>query len=165
MQEIFSGLIVSLDVVALYLLITDVKSRFLLSMWTAILHMIFPVIGFTLGNWMLQIFMQWSNIVSSILLFFIGLQIILSSKNGHRTLPIGLLAITVSLDTFSVSISFGMLNLQKYYFILSAGIWTFILSYIALHIAKAGILFKGTPFKWIAGLSLITISVYTLWDQ
>ncbi|MBB5149993.1 MULTISPECIES: manganese efflux pump MntP [Ureibacillus] len=165
MQEIFSGLIVSLDVVALYLLITDVKSRFLLSMWTAILHMIFPVIGFTLGNWMLQIFMQWSNIVSSILLFFIGLQIILSSKNGHRTLPIGLLAITASLDTFSVSISFGMLNLQKYYFILSAGIWTFILSYIALHIAKAGILFKGTPFKWIAGLSLITISVYTLWDQ
>jgi len=165
LKEIFSGLIVSLDVVALYLLISDVKSRFLLSMWTAILHMLFPIIGFTLGNWMLQILMQWSNIVSSALLFFIGLQIILSSKNAHFSIPIGLLAITASLDTFSVSISFGMLNLQKYYFIASAGIWTFILSYIALYAAKAGISIKSTPFKWIAGISLITISVYTLWEQ
>lgn len=90
---------------------------------------------------------------------------ILSSKDGHLTLPIGILAVASSLDTFSVSISFGMLNLQKYYFIASAGIWTFLLSYIALHAAKAGISLKSTPFKWIAGISLITISVYTLWEQ
>lgn len=160
------GLIVSLDVVALYILISNVKSRFLLAMWTAILHMVFPIIGFTLGNWMLQILMQWSKIVSSFLLFFIGLQIILSSKNGqHIALPITILAITASIDTFSVSISFGMLNLQKYLFIASAGIWTFILSYISLRIANSGISLKGTPFKWIAGISLITISIYTLLEQ
>lgn len=165
MQELISGLIVSLDVAALYLLIPNVTSRFLLSMWTAILHMIFPVIGFSLGNWMLHFISHWSNIVSSCLLFFIGLQFILSSKNPHFSIPIGLLAITSSLDTFSVSISFGMLNLQKYYFILSSGIWTFIMSYLALHAAKAGIPIKNAPFKWIAGLSLITISIYTLWEQ
>ncbi|MED3764161.1 manganese efflux pump MntP family protein [Ureibacillus terrenus] len=165
MQEIVSGLIVSLDVAALYLLVTEVKSRFLLSMWTAILHMVFPVIGFSLGNWMLHILLQWSGIVSSGLLFFIGLQILLSSKNPKYSVPIGLLAVTASLDTFSVSISFGMLNLQKYYFILSSGIWTFIMSYLALHAAKTGIPIKNAPFKWIAGLSLITISIYTLWEQ
>lgn len=144
MQEILTGLIVALDVVALYLLLPDVKKRFLLSLWTAILHMIFPIIGYNLGNWMLSILTQWSNLISSILLFFIGLQLILSTKNRQViAIPLVILAITASLDTFSVSISFGMLNLQKHLFIMSAGIWTFVLSYISLYLAKSHFLLKG----------------------
>lgn len=162
MQEILTGLIVALDVVALYLLLPDVKQRFLLSMWTALLHMIFPVIGFTLGSWMVHILLQWSNLVSSILLFLIGLQLILSTKNRQTiAIPITILAITASLDTFSVSISFGMLNLQKHLFIFSAGAWTFVLSYISLYIAKSHLKIKGDALKWIAGLSLIIISIYS----
>lgn len=162
MQEIITGLIVALDVVALYLLLPDVKQRFLLSFWTALLHMVFPIIGFTLGSWMVHILLQWSNLVSSILLFSIGLQLILSTKNRQTiAIPITILAITASLDTFSVSISFGMLNLQKYLFIISAGIWTFVLSYISLYIAKRRLKIKGDALKWIAGLALISISIYS----
>ncbi|SOB90007.1 putative Mn2+ efflux pump MntP [Ureibacillus xyleni] len=162
MQEILTGLIVALDVVALYLLLPDVKRRLLLSLWTAILHMIFPIIGYTLGNWMLTLLTHWSNIISSVLLFFIGLQLILSTKNRQViAIPIVILAITASLDTFSVSISFGMLNLQKHLFIMSAGIWTFVLSYISLHLAKSHIPLKGDVLKWIAGISLLTISILT----
>lgn len=166
LQEILMGFIMALDVVALYLLIPNVKSRFILSMWTGFLHMLFPVIGFTLGSWMVHVLMQWSILVSSFLLFFIGLQVIFSGRNGQSlTVPIAILALTASLDSFSVSISFGMLNLQKYLFITSAGIWTFLLSYISLHVAKMGISLKGTPFKWIAGISLMLISIFTLWEQ
>ncbi|RKQ17782.1 manganese efflux pump MntP family protein [Ureibacillus endophyticus] len=162
MQEILTGLIVALDVVALYLLLPDVKKRFLLSLWTAILHMIFPIIGYNLGNWMLSILTQWSNLISSILLFFIGLQLILSTKNRQViAIPLVILAITASLDTFSVSISFGMLNLQKHLFIMSAGIWTFVLSYISLYLAKSHFPIKGAILKWIAGISLLTISILT----
>ncbi|MCP1143607.1 manganese efflux pump MntP family protein [Lysinibacillus endophyticus] len=162
MQEILTGLIVALDVVALYLLLPDVKKRFLLSLWTAILHMIFPIIGYNLGNWMLSILTQWSNLISSILLFFIGLQLILSTKNRQViAIPLVILAITASLDTFSVSISFGMLNLQKHLFIMSAGIWTFVLSYISLYLAKSHFPIKGDILKWIAGISLLTISILT----
>ena len=162
MQEILTGLIVALDVVALYLLLPDVKQRFLLSVWTAFLHMIFPIIGFTLGSWMVHILLQWSNLVSSILLFSIGLQLILSTKNRQTmAIPITILAITARLDTFSVSISFGMLNLQKYLFIISAGVWTFVLSYISLYIAKSRLKIKGDALKWIAGLALIIISIYS----
>ncbi|PYF07530.1 manganese efflux pump [Ureibacillus chungkukjangi] len=162
MQEIITGLIVALDVVALYLLLPDVKQRFLLSFWTALLHMVFPIIGFTLGSWMVHILLQWSNLVSSILLFSIGLQLILSTKNRQTiAIPIAILAITASLDTFSVSISFGMLNLQKYLFIISAGIWTFVLSYISLYIAKSRLRIKGDALKWIAGLALVGISIYS----
>ncbi|RHW40013.1 hypothetical protein D1B33_03965 [Lysinibacillus yapensis] len=162
MQEILTGLIVALDVVALYLLLPDVKQRFILSAWTAILHMVFPIIGFSLGTWMLNILLQWSNLISSILLFAIGLQLILSSKNRQTiTIPLAILALTASLDTFSVSISFGMLNLQKYLFIVSAGLWTFVLSYISLYVAKSSLKIKGDPLKWLAGIALIAISIYT----
>lgn len=162
MQEILIGLIVALDVVALYLLLPDVKQRFVLSFWTALLHMVFPIIGFTLGNWMVHILLQWSNLISSILLFFIGLQLILSTKNRQTiAIPLAILATTASLDTFSVSISFGMLNLQKYLFICSAGIWTFVLSYVSLQIARRRLSFKGDALKWIAGISLIVFSLYT----
>lgn len=156
------GLIVALDVVALYLLLPDVKQRFLLSIWTALLHMIFPIVGFTVGSWMVSILLQWSNLVSSILLFSIGLQLILSTRNRQTiAIPITILAITASLDTFSVSISFGMLNLQKYLFIFSAGLWTFMLSYISLYIAKKRLKFKGDGLKWLAGSALIIIGIYS----
>ncbi|PKC51965.1 phosphotyrosine protein phosphatases I, partial [Rhizophagus irregularis] len=62
--------------------------------------------------------MQWSNLISSTLLFFIGLHLILSTQNRQiKPIPVPILAVSASLDTFSVSISFGMLNLQKYLFI------------------------------------------------
>ncbi|HWL12567.1 MAG TPA: manganese efflux pump [Ureibacillus sp.] len=163
MQEIIIGLVVALDVVALYLLLPDVKQRFLLSTWTALLHMVFPIIGFTLGSWMVHILLHWSHLVSSILLFLIGLQLILSTRNRQTfTIPITILAITASLDTFSVSISFGMLNLQKYLFIFSAGLWTFFLSYLSLYIAKSRLKFKGDALKWIAGIALIIFSIQSL---
>jgi len=162
LQEILTGLIVALDVVALYLLLPDVKQRFFLSMWTSLLHMLFPILGFTLGSWMVHILLQWSNLVSSILLFFIGLQLILSTRNRQTiAIPIMILAITASLDTFSVSISFGMLNLQKHLFIISAGIWTFVLSYISLTMARRRLKIKGDGLKWLAGLSLVAISIFT----
>lgn len=166
LQEIFIGLIMALDVVALYLLLPDVKSRFFLSLWTAILHMVFPIIGYSIGHWMLQILMQWANLISSILLFGIGLQLILSTKNRDiMSIPLIILSLTASLDTFSVSVSFGMLNLQKHLFIISAGVWTFILSYISLQLAKSKLPLKGDPLKWFAGISLITIGIYTFIQQ
>ena len=165
-QEIITGLVVALDVVALYLLLPAVKQRFLLAFWTSLLHMIFPIIGFTLGSWMVQILLDWSTIISSALLFFIGLQLILSTRSEQAVaIPIAILAITASLDTFSVSISFGMLNLQKYVFVLSAGIWTFVLSYLSLTLARTGYSVKGDALKWIAGISLIVLSLYTFFNQ
>lgn len=164
MQEILIGLIVALDVVALYLLLPTVKQRFFLSLWTALLHMIFPIIGFTIGSMMVALLMQWSNVISSIILFFIGLHLILSTQNRQiNPIPVSILAISASLDTFSVSVSFGMLNLQKYLFIASAGIWTFFLSYISLTLARKGQRkYKGNSLKWIAGISLMLFSIYAL---
>lgn len=163
MQEVIAGLVTVIDVVALYLMLPKVKRRFLLAIWTAILHMLFPLIGFWLGDWTLQMFMSWGEILSSILLFVVGLQILFSAHNVQTpTLHPILLALMASIDAFSVSVSFGMLELQKHIFILTAGFSAFILSYSSLVIASKIHSFRGTFFNYIAAISLIVMSVYIL---
>lgn len=162
-QEIVAGLVTVLDVVALYLLLPAVKQRFLLALWTGVLHMALPLIGFQLGDWAVSILLEWGEKISSILLFLIGLHILFSSqKRQISTLHPAILAFTASIDAFSVSVSFGMLNLHKYLFIFTAGIGSFLLSYISLTIARKTSSYRGTSINIIAGLSLITISIFTM---
>ncbi|MEK4424019.1 manganese efflux pump [Solibacillus sp. FSL K6-1523] len=163
MQEIITGVIMSFDVVALYLLTTNVRSKFLLALWTGALHAIFPLIGFYFGELLSGIFLDWTGRISSILLFFVGLQLLLSAKNNDvPVIPLYIVAILASFDTFSVSLSFGMLNLQKDVFIISAGVATFTLSYAALHFAQKSSILKSYIFKMAAGLLLIVLSVMLL---
>lgn len=162
LQEIIVGIILALDVVALYILLPAVSQRFLLSVWTAFWHMLFPLLGFKLGSWVSIFMAEWASYLSAILLFCIALQLLLSSKNQHvPQLALPILAIMASIDSFSASVSFGMLNLEKYLFILSAGFGTFLLSYIALIVAKTSI-FNSQIFKMIAGILLLIISVVIL---
>ena len=163
MQEIVAGVVMSFDVVALFLVANNVKYKWLLASWTACLHMIFPLIGFYFGEWLGEVLVQWSNGISVLLLFFIGLQLLLSRKNEDfpaKALPI--IAIFASFDTFSVSLSFGMLKLEKYLFIISAGFSTLVLSYIALVIAQKNTILKHDLLKRMAGLLLIIMSILLL---
>lgn len=110
-----------------------------------------------------EFFLQWSNSISTLVLFFIGLQLLISKENEDfpaKTLPI--IAIFASVDTFSVSLSFGMLNLEKYIFIMSAGLSTFVFSYVALKIAQRNTILDNTIPKKIAGSILIIMSILLL---
>ena len=153
----------SFDVVALYLVATNVKAKWLLALWTAALHVVFPLIGYQFGEWLSVLLSDWANYISTLLLFFIGLQLLLSSKNSEfPAISLPIIAIFASVDTFSVSLSFGMLNLEKYVFIISAGLSTFILSYAALLVSQKFALLKNYLFKRIAGILLIIMSVMLL---
>ncbi|ATP38962.1 hypothetical protein CSE16_02400 [Solibacillus sp. R5-41] len=163
MQEIITGVIMSFDVVALYLLTTKVRSKLVLALWTGALHAIFPLIGFHFGELLSGIFLEWTGRISSILLFFVGLQLLLSAKNNEvPVIPLSIVAILASFDTFSVSLSFGMLNLQKEVFVISAGVATFIFSYAALHFAQKSSILKSYIFKMVAGMLLIVLSIMFL---
>lgn len=163
MQEVFAGIVTVLDVVALFLLLPAVKQRFLLALWTSILHMLFPIIGFQLGGWATSYLLQWGSWLSGILLFLIGLQILFSSQDSNMpTLHPAILALSASIDSFSVSVSFGMLSLNKYLFILTAGIGSFLLTYISLQIARKTRSFRGSMINIVSGLSLIILSIMTI---
>ena len=156
MQGILAGILTSVDVVGLFVLIPNVKYRFFLAMWTATLHMLFPLLGFELGNYLVRFLLEWGQWISCILLFSIGLHLLLfSSKNEKITISPVLLAVTASLDTFSVSVSFGMLHLEKTVFIISAGVSALICSYGSLVIAHRSQVLLGNKFQIITGVFFI----------
>ncbi|MGE7092660.1 manganese efflux pump MntP family protein [Lysinibacillus sp. NPDC048646] len=163
MQGILAGILTSVDVIGLYVLIPNIRYRLLLSVWTAALHMLFPLLGFELGNYLVRFLLEWGQWISSILLFSIGLHLLLvSHKDEKVTISPVLLAVTASLDTFSVSVSFGMLNLEKTIFIISAGMSALICSYGALVIARRSQVFLGKNIQIIAGIIFIIMSILAI---
>ncbi|MBG9454738.1 membrane protein [Lysinibacillus sphaericus] len=156
MQGILAGIITSVDVIGLYVLLPNVKYRFFLSVWTAALHMLFPLLGFELGSYLMRFLLEWGQWISSILLFCMGLHLLLFSRKDEKvTISPILLAVTASLDTFSVSVSFGMLNLEKMVFIISAGVSALICSYGSLVIARKSQTLLGNKFQIITGIFFI----------
>ncbi|MEQ6356148.1 manganese efflux pump [Lysinibacillus sp. M3] len=156
MQGILAGIITSVDVIGLYVLLPNVKYRFFLSVWTAALHMLFPLLGFELGSYLMRFLLEWGQWISSILLFCMGIHLLLFSRKDEKvTISPILLAVTASLDTFSVSVSFGMLNLEKMVFIISAGVSALICSYGSLVIARKSQTLLGNKFQIITGIFFI----------
>jgi len=163
LQGILAGILTSVDVIGLFVLIPNVRYRLFLAVWTATLHMLFPLLGFELGSYLVRFLLEWGQWISSILLFSIGLHLLLSShKNEKITISPVLLAVTASLDTFSVSVSFGMLNLEKTIFIISAGLSAFICSYGSLVLARRSQVFFGNKIQIIAGIIFIVMSILAI---
>ena len=149
--------------IGLYVLLPTVRFRLLLSVWTASLHMLFPLLGFELGHYMVRFLLDWGQWISCILLFCIGLHLLLFSDNAQKkTISPILLAVTASLDTFSVSVSFGMLNLEKLIFIMSAGASAFVCSYVALLIARKNQRILGRNIQKLAGVVFIIMGILTV---
>ena len=161
MKEIVVGLLMGIDVLAIYVLLPFVKRKLLLSLWTAVLHIIFPLIGYVIGDLLYSVLEQGASILSIILLFCIGLQFLLTDGDDDFHINPLILAISVSLDTFSVSVSFGMLNLQMHLFLLSSGISAFICSYSALYFSKKMIKLNRKYLNRLVGFLLIGLSIWS----
>lgn len=159
-QEIVAGLMTAIDVAVIYALLPQMKGRLLLSIWTGILNILIPLAGFIAGEWSVHFLMDWSMWLSGILLALVGLHMMIHVENKPEPLVSPyILAFFVSLDTFSVSVSFGMLQLDKSVFVLSAGISACVLSYAALYLRTSIPLLRSSLLKPLAGLGLIIIGV------
>ena len=160
--ELIAGLLTALDVVALYSVLPKIRFPLFLAIWTALLHMIFPLLGFLAGEWVTSFIVEGGRYISSILLFLTGAHLVLHQQKPTSTiLPPILLAVVVSVDTFSVSLSFGMLHLQKWLFLMSAGFFALTFSYIAL----TSKIIKGPILTRISGVCLMGMGLLTLLNK
>jgi manganese efflux pump family protein len=156
LQGILAGILTSVDVIGLYVLMPNVRYRLFLSVWTASLHMLFPLLGFEFGHFLVRFLLEWGQWISSILLFCMGLHLLLFSRKDEKvTISPILLAVTASLDAFSVSVSFGMLNIEETVFIISAGVSALICSYGSLVIARRSQVLLGNKLQVITGIFFI----------
>lgn len=163
MVEIIAASVTTIDVIIVFSLLRLRKGRLVLAIWTMFLNMAFPFIGFIMGDWSTTFFSTWSNLLSGILLALIGVHMLLQDENSSvaqtRQLHPAIIALAVSLDTFSVSVSFGMLQLNKILFVFASGLLTFFFSCIALYYGRRMSIQNGTILRRICGVALLIMGV------
>lgn len=161
MIEIVAALVTTIDILVIYTLLVVRKRKWLVASWTALLNVLFPLAGFVAGEFSAEVFAGWSSILSSVILGLIGLHMILQEEDPKNTKVAGplLIAVAVSLDGFSVSMSFGLMNLNKYLFVLSTGILSLVLSYAALRVNFTISPRSRSILRQFAGIVLICMGV------
>ncbi|WP_252501933.1 manganese efflux pump [Sporosarcina sp. Marseille-Q4943] len=162
MLEIFAASVTTIDVVVVLSLLQLRKGRLVLALWITFLNLVLPFAGFVMGDWSADLFSVWSNLLSGVLLAMIGIHMLLQDDDNSmlkRQLHPALIALAVSLDTFSISVSFGMLHLNKLLFILAAGALSFIFSCLALYFGRFLNIKNGRLLRIVAGLALLIMGI------
>ena len=80
-------------------------------------------------------------------------------RNTSRKLSPASHCFAVSIDAFSVSVSFGMIHLNKTIYILASGVFAFIFAYIALTFKKRLGIKSGKQIRQFAGIVLIIMGI------
>ncbi|SIT69613.1 manganese efflux pump [Edaphobacillus lindanitolerans] len=161
-QEPVAGVLTAVDAAAVYAILPLRRNRLPLAMWTGTLHMIFPLAGFLAGGAAAALLAGLGVYISAILLILLGLHMILSDDGADVKMPPYMLAALLSVDSFSVSMSFGMLQLDMIRFIVSAGASAFILSCGALYMRGTFNKIGGRRLRLLAGAGLVLMGVLPL---
>lgn len=119
------------------------KIAMLLSLLIGICHMILPTIGILLGQALLNKIGHVTTILSGLLLFGIGIHMFLGAFTGSERKAFQLtgygiivLALSVSIDSFSVGLSFGMSGIHSFIMILLFGCVSSFLTLLGLLIGR-----------------------------
>lgn len=163
-QEILAGALMSVDVFILFSLVTYRKQMIaVIALWTAFLHMLLPLVGYFAGIVVQNYLEQASPYLSGILLILVGFQMMLSQSSQQAPLlsPY-LLAVLASMDTFSVSVSFGMLKLDRLIFIISSGLFSFFAVFIAQKIMLRYNFKNGSILLRLAGFVILLMGILTI---
>ena len=162
MLEIIAASVTTIDIIVVLSLLQLRKGRLVLALWITFLNLVLPLAGFVMGDWSAELFSVWSNLLSGVLLAMIGIHMLLHDDDNSmlkRQLHPAVIALAVSLDTFSISVSFGMLQLNKVLFIFAAVILSFVFSCLALYFGRFLSIRNGKLLRIIAGLTLLTMGI------
>ena len=88
----------------------------LMSIMVGIFHFFMPLLGYKIGKLILKVIKVNPNIIVGIIFIILGLEMLLSLKKEEKVklltgiTPVILFAFTVSIDSFSTGIGFGVVN-------------------------------------------------------
>lgn len=134
----------------------------MIALWTTFLNMLLPLVGFYMGEWTVHFFAGWGPLLSGVLIGLVGLHMLLDDGEQPSVMdkisPF-FLALLVSIDAFTVSVTFGMMQLNKWLFIFVSGFFSFVFSIVALLSTGRIKLINGTYIRRITGIVFIIIGV------
>ena len=112
------------------------KMHKLMSIMVGIFHFFMPILGYQVGELILKMLRVDPDILVGIIFIILGMEMLISLKHEEKVklltnfFSVILFALTVSIDSFSVGISFGVTNTNILFscmvFALVSGIFTFI---------------------------------------
>lgn len=144
------------------------KSSIITSIWFSIFQTIMPVLGYYLGNIISMKLFSVAYYISFFILSFLGISMIrekddvvqLNDSLGFKIMF--LLSVSISMDAFSVGISYALLNLN----IILSSILNFSITFITTYIgcilgSKIGSKYSSIS-KTIGGIILISLGIKIL---
>ncbi len=129
-------------------------------------HVLMPAVGIVLGEIFTIKFGRIATMVSGVLLIGLGLQMVASnlvSKRASNRIPSGigliLFALGVSIDSFSVGLSFGMIGMKIAPILILFGIVAMLLTWVGLLLGRGIHKALGIYSKILGGFILTTIGI------
>lgn len=161
----------SMDAFSLSLILgmNSVKfSKLIVASAVGIFHVIMPIFGFLVGTVVINKLFFSIEIITSIILFFIAMEMILSSfekKDSYFLVNIkGLLifALTVSIDAFTIGTSIFLLNQHFIFILLNFFAFSFLATYIGIKIGDRISHKIGNYSTLLGGIILIFVAMLHL---
>lgn len=134
-------------------------------------HVIMPFFGIIIGRFLSQYFGMIAILIGGILLLFLGFQMIYSALRSNEReaaiiKPVGvgliLFAFSVSVDSFSVGLSLGMIGAKTVVTLLSFGIMSMVLAWFGLIIGKKAQGYFGNYGELLGGCILFAFGLKLL---
>ncbi|MCL7747916.1 manganese efflux pump MntP family protein [Halalkalibacter alkaliphilus] len=143
------------------------KQIFNIGVTIGLFHIIMPLLGIAAGKLLSNYFGMIATLIGGGLLLIIGLQMVLSSfksdDDDKLMQPVGLglvlFALSVSLDSFSAGLSFGMLGAKTAVTVLMIGIVSMVLSWIGLLMGSRFQHYVGSYGELLGGFILIGFGI------
>lgn len=141
------------------------KNIIKLSIIVGIYHFVMPLIGLFIGNAILKFFPISPNTIVTIVLCFIGIQMIIETfKNDDdikmmSNIELLIFGLAVSIDSFSVGIGLNAINNNFILCSLIFSISSFLFTYLGLILGKKISSLIGCASTLIGGIVLIIIGI------
>ena len=142
------------------------RQKILLSLIVGAYHFIMPVIGLQFGKILNNLAFINIDIIASIILLYIGIELILSNNKEENKLTISIIGfllfgLSVSIDSLSIGIGLKALTNNYYLSALTFSITSAIFTYLGLFLGNIIGNKIGTYSKTVGGIILILIAIMT----
>jgi len=162
------GISLSMDAFSLALIYgmqsINQKNKIILSIIVGIYHFIMPIIGLKFGNFISNLNLISIDLIASIILIYIGIDLIFSKDELEENLKLNFLGfiifgLSVSIDSLSVGIGLKAITNNNYLSSIIFSLSSFIFTYLGLILGNIIGNKIGKYSKKIGGIILIIIAI------
>ena len=144
------------------------SDRKLLACVVGIYHFMMPLLGFFLGNKIVQLLPIGSNLIVFIVLFFIGIEMIVDTFKKRdevkkmKILEMLTFGLAVSIDALSVGVSLNSICSNYLLAALTFSVTSFLFTYLGLFLGNKISKLIGSVSTLLGGITLIAIAIFYL---